>query len=230
MSTYGFVKVPRDVEKAVPAANAPTPQRPELPNGPFETAVLAYATEQLPQKTLYHSLRVYLYCLAIMKDQFPNWDLDTGVLFTTCLLHDIGTTDANMKATKMSFEFYGGLIARQWVMEESKDQDYAEAVSEAVIRHQDLGTTGYITSLGLLLQIGTILDNVGKHTHLIHDDTLDYVNRKYSRDGWCQCFAHAIDKENAEKPWGHTSALGPDDFRNDVLANSVRYLHSALDS
>lgn len=60
-----------------------------------------------------------------------------------------------MAATKMSFEFYGGLLARDLLIKD--DVELAEAVAEAVIRHQDLGTTGKITSLGLLIQLATIL-------------------------------------------------------------------------
>lgn len=35
-------------------------------------------------------------------------------------------------------------------------KDQAEAVSEAIIRHADLGETGTITSLGLLIQLSTV--------------------------------------------------------------------------
>lgn len=223
MSKYGFVKVPRDSAKAIGKPAKPIAQQIELPLGVHENAILQYAASELPQKTLYHSLRVYMYSAAIIKDQFPDWDLDLGVLFSTCLLHDIGTTDKNMAATKMSFEFYGGMLAHKLISVETSDQDYAEAVSEAIIRHQDLGESGYISSLGLILQIATILDNVGKHTELIHPDTLDYVNRQYPRDGWLDCFAGAIDNENEKKPWGHTSSLGVEEFRSDVLKNLVQY-------
>lgn len=223
MSKYGFVKIERDPTIALKNPKLPTAQEVELPQGQVESAILQYAKQELDEKTLNHSLRVYSYSVAIIKDQFPEWDLDFGVLFTTSLLHDIGTTPKNMKATKMSFEFYGGLIARDLVLEKTKDTDYAEAVSEAIIRHQDLGDSGYITTLGLIIQISTILDNVGKHMSYIHQDTLDSVNKKYPRDGWKSCFAQVIDAENKQKPWGHTSALGVPDFREAVLGNDSQY-------
>lgn len=225
MSKYGFVKIARDVKAAVGKINEPTSQSVvELPDSPLGKFVLDYATKELPEKVLLHSLRVYQYSIAIINDHFDKWNLDHEVLFVTCLLHDIGTTEKNMKATKMSFEFYGGLISRDLILKHTDgDQDYAEAVAEAVIRHQDLGDSGYITTLGLILQISTILDNVGLNTDLIHPDTLAAVNEKYPREGWLNCFASAIDNENAQKPWGHTSALGVPDFRENVLANKVKY-------
>lgn len=224
MSDYGFSKIERDTKKAIPNPKAPTAQAPQpLPDTTFGKFIHNYSQDKLPQPVLNHSLRVYQYSLAIIKDHFPNWDLRDDVLFAACLLHDIGTTEHNMNSTKMSFEFYGGLLSRELVLEKTGDKDFAEAVSEAIIRHQDLGDSGFITTLGLILQISTILDNVGFNTNLIHPDTLDKVNKTYSRDGWLNCFAAAIDKENSMKPWGHTSALGVDDFRDGVLSNQTRY-------
>lgn len=225
MSTYGFIQVPRDLKAAIPAVNAPTDQQlADLPSSELATFVLSYAMEELPQKVLNHSLRVFQYSAAIIKDQFPDWDLDLEVVFVTALLHDIGTTAKNMKATKLSFEFYGGLISRDLILKHSNgNQDYAEAVAEAIIRHQNLGDVGYITSLGLIIQILTILDNVGKNLEYINPKTLARVNEKYLREGWLGCFADAIDNENKQKPWGHTSQLGVPNFRDDVMANKLNY-------
>ncbi|KAK6465136.1 hypothetical protein DFJ63DRAFT_310239 [Scheffersomyces coipomensis] len=229
MSNYGFEKISRDVTLALPKPVKPTPLKDtSLPSSPLAKYVLKYVERELPPQVLNHSIRVYLYSKAIIHDQFPQWDLDLEVVFVTSLLHDIATTDKNMAATKLSFEWYGGIISRDLVFQETKDQDYADAVAEAIIRHQDLGESGYITTLGLILQLATILDNVGLHHHLIHEDTLDLVNKTYSRAGWLNCFAKAIDNENHLKPWGHTSALGVDQFRDDVLANKLTYEKAAL--
>lgn len=229
MSAYGFVKISRDVKEAIPNPNKPTPQiTTTLPTSELSKFVYDYAKEKLPPQVFNHSLRVYFYSIAIIKDQFPSWDLDPEVVYVTSLLHDIGTTNENMHATKMSFESWGGIISRDLVLERTKNQDYADAVCEAIIRHQDLGESGYITTLGLILQIATILDNVGLNTHLIHPDTLDAVNKAFSRAGWLDCFSAAIDRENKMKPWGHTSALGVDKFRDDVQANKVEYVKSSL--
>lgn len=225
MSQYGFVKISRDIKQALPNPGKPKPHTSvDLPNSKLATNIFQYAQARLPQETLNHSLRVYLYCKALIADHFPDWNLDLEVVYTTCLLHDIGTTNENMHATKLSFEFYGGIISRDLILQQTNgNQDYADAVCEAIIRHQDLGDSGYITTLGLIIQLATILDNVGLNDYLIHIDTLDAANKKYSRKNWLGCFAKAIDNENSIKPWGHTSKLGVDTFRNDVLANKLRY-------
>lgn len=221
---YGFTKISRDVNRAIPHPRTPTPlANLTIPTTPLAETVLKYVTSRLPEKVLKHSLRVFFYSCAIIEDQFPEWELEPEAVFVTSLLHDIGTTDENMGATKMSFEFYGGIVSRDLILDQTNDRDYADAVAEAIIRHQDLGESGYITTLGLIIQISTILDNVGKNDHLIHKDTLKAVNEKYTRDGWLECFAGAIDNENMRKPWGHTSALGVKEFRDGVLGNELEY-------
>ena len=57
----------------------------------------------------------------------------------------------------MSFEFYGGVLAHSLLHKDlSAPTVQAEAVTEAIIRHQDIGTSGKITTLGQLIQLATI--------------------------------------------------------------------------
>jgi cyanamide hydratase len=61
----------------------------------------------------------------------------------------------------MSFEYYGAFKALNFLRENGASRDQAEAVSEAIIRHADLGETGTLTSLGMLIQLSTVF---GKST------------------------------------------------------------------
>lgn len=229
MSRYGYSSISRDIGKVFANPVSPTNRKlEELPGSETAKTILRYAEKELPPKVLNHSLRVYQYSVAIIKDQFPQWELDPEIIFTTSLLHDIGATPSNLESTKMSFEFYGGIIARDFVREKTGDKDYAEAVSEAIIRHQDLGSSGNITHLGFIIQVSTVLDNVGHNSNLLHPDTLDAINKAYPREGWLGCFAGVIDSENRMKPWGHTSSLGMNDFRDSVLSNQVAYEKTKL--
>ena len=160
--------------------------------------------------------------MAILQQQFPEHPLSPSTLALTCLLHDIGTTHENLRATQLSFEFYGGLLALDLVGKQlGGPQTQAEAVAEAVIRHQDLGTTGTLTFLGQLIQLATIYDNMGGNPGLVHADTKVDVNRAFPRNGWSQCFAAAIREENGLKPWAHTTHLGEEDFPNGVSNNKL---------
>lgn len=81
----------------------------------------------------------------------------------------------------MSIEFYGGYKALSLLLGLGTSKDQAEAVTETIIRHQDLGTAGNIAFLGQIIQLATIYDNVSDHpylqniTELSHVDTLQDV-------------------------------------------------------
>lgn len=141
---------------------------------------------------------------AITAQQFrTSISLDTLAL--ACLLHDIGATPANMHSTRMSFDLYGGILALNMINENGGDKDQAEAVSETVIRHQDLGTEGNITLLGQVIQLATLYDNIGAHPGIIHEKTRESVNDKFSREGWLGCFAETVEEEMRIKPWCHST-------------------------
>ena len=57
----------------------------------------------------------------------------------------------------MSFEFYGGILAHGLLYKEnSAPREQADSVAEAIMRHQDIGEVGKITTVGLLIQLATI--------------------------------------------------------------------------
>jgi cyanamide hydratase len=164
-NAYGWSPVPRSLDKLI-ASTKPANSQPistsildSLPSDTLSKKVLAYATQHLPAKTLNHSLRVFLYGQVLLTQHFPDLIAQPQFLETyylTCLLHDIGTSEENLSGTKMSFDFYGGIVAMQVLREFGAEKDMAEAVCEAIIRHQDLGDTGTITSLGGVIQLATV--------------------------------------------------------------------------
>jgi len=195
----------------------------KLPDSKLAKTVMDYAKNELPLETFNHSMRVYYYGIAIALHSFPTWLSSTfnETYFLTCLLHDIGTTPTNITATLMSFEFYGGLLVLDILGKSGSPKPQAESVSEAVIRHQDLGDTGTITTIGALVQLATIYDNVGLHPELVHKATIEEVVKAYPRHKWSSCFAATIRRENGLKPWAHTTHLGEEEFPNGVLGNKL---------
>ncbi len=164
---------------------------------------------------------------AIIRQQFAEYadHLSPSTLALACLLHDIGTADENLAATRMSFEFYGGIKALNVLHTLGSAQDQRDAVCEAIIRHQDLGNLGNITFLGQVIQLATIFDNVTSHPHLpnikdlIHVETREDVIRAYPRTAWLSCFASTVQKEVQLKPWSHTTHIP--NFGEKILGNSV---------
>ncbi|KAL2002221.1 hypothetical protein VTN02DRAFT_400 [Thermoascus thermophilus] len=251
ITTYGFTAVPASASAlltstpAYPPPSAPAPYIPvsetPVPDTPLAQRIQAYARERLPEPTYNHCLRVYHYGLAIKRYRFPfpAWGFTDETFFLACMLHDIGTTEASQRATRLSFEFHGGLRAlevlrrRPEAGETAMEADavgavggiapteQAESVAEAIIRHQDLCEGGKITAVGQLLQLATIFDNTGTHAHLIHPSTIADVSKHCPRQQWSDCFAATIRRENSLKPWAHTTALGEEAFPNRVLGNTL---------
>ncbi|UKZ78172.1 hypothetical protein TrVFT333_005907 [Trichoderma virens FT-333] len=213
----GWTSVPLDPSKLFagePFKNVPGPilvADIKFPNDdPIVAKVQSYAKEKLPIQTFNHSMRVFYFASAIVKQHL--------------LLHDIGTAEENLAATNMSFEFYGGFKALNLLLELGASKDQAEAIAETIIRHQDLGTVGNITFMGQVIQLATIYDNASNHpyvkniTEIIHTDTLKDVVKAFPRQQWLGCFAHTIDREESLKPWCHSTHIP--DFSKVILNNT----------
>ncbi|KAK0715264.1 hypothetical protein B0H67DRAFT_665302 [Lasiosphaeris hirsuta] len=229
VALHGWTAVPADAEAILqgkPYLYKPSPLLVDDIPFPSDDALVSrvqkYAQEKLLPQTFNHSMRVYYWATTILRQQFPSHtSLSLSTLALTCLLHDIGTTHENLRATQLSFEFYGGLLALNLLEISSPPSPPEAAVCEAIIRHQDLGTVGNITFLGQLIQLATLYDNMGGHPEIVHAATRDDVNRAFPRGGWSRCFAATIREENGLKPWAHSTHLGEEAFPEGVLANHL---------
>ncbi|KAI9930726.1 hypothetical protein ASPWEDRAFT_107537 [Aspergillus wentii DTO 134E9] len=196
-------------------------------NDPVVAKTLDYAKAVLHPETFNHSMRVYHYGMAITKQQFPEQAaaLSPVTWALTCLLHDLGTAEENLTATRMSFDIYGGIKALSVLKDFGATVDQAEAAAEAIIRHEDMGVDGTITYIGQLIQLATTYDNTGFHPHvkdfgkLVHDETRAQINTAYPRLKWCTFFSGVIRKEEMIKPWCHSTHLV--DFDKEIEANAL---------
>ncbi|PTB48830.1 hypothetical protein M431DRAFT_127375 [Trichoderma harzianum CBS 226.95] len=186
-----------------------------------------YAKATLHPQTFNHSMRVYYFGMAITKQYFPKQaaGLNPVTWALTCLLHDIGTAEEFLTATRMSFDIYGGIKALQVLKDFGVAKDQAEAVSEAIIRHEDMGIYGEIAYLGQLIQLATTYDNTSVHPHvknfgqLLHHTTVAQINEAHPRLKWSTFFSGTIRKEMTIKPWCHSGNLP--NFDNEIEANPV---------
>ncbi|KAH8598980.1 urea hydro-lyase cyanamide [Bisporella sp. PMI_857] len=234
---YGWIAVPRDVSillsKSANNGSADPIQVSSItvPSTPLSDAVHQYAQSRLPVETFNHSMRVYYYGVAILSHAFPTWSSPSFLetYYLTCLLHDIGTTDENITTTLLSFEFQGGYLVLDLLKSLAAPVEQAESVAEAVIRHQDLGTTGTLSRVSALIQLATIFDNVGRNPELVARETIEGVVALFPRKHWSGCFAKTIRKELSLKPWAHTSHLGEPGFEERVEGNVLMSEWDALE-
>ncbi|KAK8063450.1 Cyanamide hydratase- HD-type [Apiospora saccharicola] len=229
IAKHGWTAVPLDADAIFgdkPFLHEPVPvlvdDIPFPSDDPLVAKVQEYVRRELPEPTFNHSMRVYNFGYIILKHQFQEHfesiSLSTWAL--TALLHDIGTARRNLTSTLLSFEFWGGFHAldllsssSSLLRKESGDvaaapKPQAEAVAEAIIRHQDLGTEGKISLLGQVVQLATLYDNMGLRPGLVHARTRDAVVGNWPRLGWSSCFEGVICEEMGLKPWAHTSHSG----------------------
>ncbi|KAF8064299.1 hypothetical protein FPV67DRAFT_1672020 [Lyophyllum atratum] len=215
---YGFTPVPRDPDVLFdghPTASGDHPKQDDvrvtdfpLPNSAVIRAVKAFTGKELHVNTYNHSHRVYIYGVALVKTHFPKWSYDLETYYLACLLHDIGTADKFLASTKLSFEFKGAIVARDLILQLGGVEDQADSVCDAIIRHQDIFVKGgNITMIGQILQLATIIDNIGIRANLLHPLLIESTCVAFPRNGWSEFFARVIGKELSLKPWCHTSSF-----------------------
>jgi cyanamide hydratase len=226
---YGWTAVPRKISTLLEQSQVSGPAPSilvssiPLPSSPLCKAIHEYAKRGLPTETFNHSLRVFYYGSSILQYAFPSWSSPSFIetYFLSSMLHDIGTTDINIHATLLSFEFYGGLLSLDLLRSLGAPMEQAENVAETIIRHQDISDIGTITRIEALIQLATIFDNMGGQPQLVSKATIESVTNAYPRKKWSSCFAATIRRENGLKPWAHTTALGESAFPEGVESNEL---------
>lgn len=244
---WGLEPVPRDVDAALAGIGIAPPTTTQAftlldlapPDTPFVRWIEHYAKAHLSPETFNHSMRVYYIGSAVLRSYLSStWgrslSQDPTTYFVSALLHDIGTTEAHIGATHLSFEYYGGIYARELILKNGRqhgvDDAYtggmADSVCETIIRHQDVGKRGFVSANTQLIQIATLFDNMGGHQQLVSNATFNAIYSAYPRGPWSSCFSAVIHKECELKPYSSTTRLGEEAFSKGVLANPLnRFEH-----
>lgn len=191
-----------------------------VPNTSVATKTVQYTQAELDPVMFNHSNRVYYLGAVVATDQFPDWKVDLDTYFLTSLFHDIGVAPKYHLSTSLSFEFWGGIHAREKLLEFGASNLQADEVAEAIIRHTDF-VPGQIRKNGQLIQMGTTIDVIGRNPELFHADTIDDIVKKYPRLGFNCHFADLMECECDNKPGSHTTIGESIDFINRIRNNKV---------
>ena len=220
LTAAGFLPaLPRDLSLLFAHA---APARPQplaaAPDTPLARALAAHARAALPAPTFHHSQRVFLLGAAVAGAHLAGVALAPDALFAAALLHDLGTV---LGGSALSFEYAGGVRARELLRALGAPALLADSVCEAVLRHQDVGARGMLSALGAVLQAATLLDNTGRFGALVHADTVAAAVAAWPRLGWSGCFRGVIAREGARKPWCHSTVIGIEAFQAQVAGNAL---------
>ncbi|KAI8066730.1 hypothetical protein BC940DRAFT_302158 [Gongronella butleri] len=185
-----------------------------------------YTHSELDPVMWNHSNRVYYLGAVVATDQFPDWHADLDTYYLTSLFHDIGVAPKYHLSTSLSFEFWGGIHAREKLVEFGAPQLQADEVCEAIIRHCNF-VPGQIRKTGQLIQMGTTIDVIGRNPELYDPNTIDDIVKKYPRLGFNCHFADLMDKECAHKPGCHTTQGASINFIDRIRGNKVMEKYDA---
>ena len=158
----------------------PNPNGLDLPQTELTTAAQRFATNALPELVYNHSVRSYLFARAIAHAQglIPLGD-DDELLFLSCVLHDLGVTDAANGDQR--FEVDGADAAATFLREHQVDPGRVEVVWQAVALHTSVGLAHRFGPVVALTSAGVGTDIVGIQRALLPTGFADLVHRQWPR-------------------------------------------------
>jgi cyanamide hydratase len=180
-----------------------------VPDSEVALKTVQYTHSELDPVIWNHSKRVYYLGAVVATDQFPDWNADLETFYLTSLFHDIGIAPKYHLSTSLSFEYWGGIHAREKLLEFGASSFQADEVAESIMRHTDF-VPGQIRKTGQLIQMSTAIDVVGLNPQLYHANTMDEVVKKYPRLGFNNHFADILVKECQHKPGCHMTSRVPE--------------------
>lgn len=170
----------------------------EVPNSNFSKLILEFVSSRVSHQVLFHNLRMYLYSITVLRNRFPDWELDSQVLFTTCLLHNIpvpikenqhiGDTRSFITTNK-STQNLRAFISYDLIFRLTDgNRDLAETVADAIAETaDDTINESNIPSLSFILRISENLDLFRIDNSFINQDTFNTINQIFPRNGWKGC-------------------------------------------
>lgn len=113
------------------------------------------------------------------------------------------------------------LLQRESAEGGTAPREQAESVAEAIFRHQDVQDKGNVTLVTQLIQLGTLLDNIGaaEPAKWVTRGTIEEVNRAWPREGWSGCFRDTVKREKTLKPYAMVSRI--EGFEDLIMGNEV---------
>jgi hypothetical protein len=166
-----------------------------VPQDEVSVAAWRWANATLPRYLLTHSVRSYCWGAAI--GAWEGMTVDSQVLWTAALFHDVGLTRIPRNST--CFEVEGAEIARRFLERNGMTAASADRAARAIVDHMRPGVTLADGVESVLLDRATGLDVRGVDYDLV-DRVRGTVVRKYPRGKFDRHFLRAIEREAALRP------------------------------
>ncbi|WYZ38396.1 hypothetical protein EsH8_III_000310 [Colletotrichum jinshuiense] len=192
-----------------------------VPETPICQRAASFIRVWNPQWIANHSFRTYAFALAIAR--YAGWDsgiqaeqlgFDRELIFLACVMHEMGIHSREALKSRLSLEIWGGIKAREWILEQRDNfvdeegrpeqllKDWADEVCESIARHT-IEFRGFSSRCRLtlaLVALGSGQDLMGLSTSAIHQDDLQTICDLWPRNGYCQGLSQYTKHEVALKP------------------------------
>ena len=166
-----------------------------VPEDEISETTWRWAHASLPRYLLAHSVRSYCWGAAI--GAWEGLTVDSRVLWTASLLHDLGLT--RIPRNTVCFEVEGAEIARRFLERVGMPASEADRVARAIVLHMQPGVTLTDGVESVLLDRATALDVRGVDIGLV-ENVRGTVVRKFPRGKFDRHFLRAIEREAARRP------------------------------
>lgn len=128
-----------------------------IPDSEIANKVTRLVTEVSPAFLVNHSIRTYLFGVALgLRDEMK---FDRELFYLAAIMHDLGFTPHC--EGHGSFELEGAQSARAFLLDRHYDARKADLVHEAIALHTSMGITARHEPEVALVQLGSSLDMVG---------------------------------------------------------------------
>lgn len=178
---------------------AMSPDELAIPDSTLVQRATSLARAVEPDFVFHHSVRTYLYGVAIGHNL--GLRVDREILFLASILHDLGLAPEHDGAG--SFELHSAQAAHTFLRSEGIDEARAAMVHEAIALHSSVGIAGAREPEIALTHFGAGVDVIGFRREDVADETNDAILRAWPREAFKERFAALLRDQARRKPGCH---------------------------
>lgn len=171
-----------------------------FPESDICSAAMQLVTDVSPAFLTNHCIRSYLFGreLAAADGLRAGVDYDDGLVFLSCVLHDLGVTDYG--GGDQRFEVDGADAAARFLSEQGVDEDAVRTVWQSIALHTSVGLADRFGPVHAVSHRGIALDINGFDKHRLSAGFAERVHTAWPRHDVGYAIAEAIASDTRANP------------------------------
>lgn len=169
----------------------------DLPSTPLCRDVLQLVVTEESAPIAHHSIRSFLFAQLLVRQCGAAEEIDTELLFASCVLHDVGLTAAGDRHNR--FEIDGADVAAEFLTAHGRPGAEVDAVWDAIALHSSPGLAERRSPLCGFTQRGIWAD-FGATSEFVTDEDAVAVHRGYPRLHLGAALADAVVAQALRRP------------------------------